>query len=154
MGGTSLFAVSNRSNHEHIHGKTDETIYFYDRDDPYYEFTNFWVSPMKIDNKWYKTAEHYFQSQKFSYDHDLSKKVRNANGPMDAFRLAQDHSSKTRNDWHGSMGVKEGVMLKALQEKFTQNEKLKHLLLSTCDKKLVEDSPKDDYWGIGSDGRG
>lgn len=35
--------------------------------------------------------------------------------------------------------------------KFSQNEDLRHFLLSTGDKILVEASPKDTIWGIGFD---
>ena len=149
---TPLFAVSKGSKHENVHGGIDKTIYFYHREDPYYEFTNFWVSPMQIDGEMYKTAEHYFQSQKFSHNPFTSDEVRNASGPGDAFKLARKYSNAIRSDWH--KGAKEDVMLKVLRKKFTQNEQLKYLLLSTCDKKLVEDSPDDDYWGIGKDGDG
>ena len=38
--------------------------------------------------------------------------------------------------------------------KFTQNQKLKQLLLNTENKILREASPYDSYWGIGPDGKG
>jgi len=45
-------------------------------------------------------------------------------------------------------------MVDALRAKFTQNEKLKELLLSTGDKVIVENAPNDYQWGIGADGTG
>jgi hypothetical protein len=41
-----------------------------------------------------------------------------------------------------------------LRLKFTQHTDLKALLLGTGDAELVEDSPKDFFWGIGADGSG
>ena len=35
----------------------------------------------------------------------------------------------------------------ALKEKFTQHPKLGERLVKTGNKKLIEDSSKDDYWG-------
>ena len=73
--------------------------------------------------------------------------------------------SETHSIFHGYLGVsrwirkdwqeiEEDVMYKALFHKFTQYKHLMELLLSTGDRRLVEDSPHDSYWGIGSDHRG
>ncbi len=45
-------------------------------------------------------------------------------------------------------------MLEAVRAKFTQHPDLKELLLSTGDAMLEENAPKDEEWGIGSNGRG
>ena len=45
-------------------------------------------------------------------------------------------------------------MQKALVAKFIQHQNLKQLLLSTSNWYLIEDSPYDSYWGIGSNGNG
>ena len=45
-------------------------------------------------------------------------------------------------------------MKEGLVAKFTQNQNLKNLLLSTGDKKLVEHTTNDDYWGDKGDGSG
>ena len=50
--------------------------------------------------------------------------------------------------------VKYAVMVKALQAKFTQHEQLKKLLLSTGDRKIVENTTFDYDWGCGKDGTG
>ena len=42
----------------------------------------------------------------------------------------------------------------ALRAKFTQHQFLHDLLLSTGDRKLVEHTDKDSFWGDGGDGRG
>lgn len=39
-------------------------IYFYDKNKPYYEFTNFSPHPVEYKGKWYPTSEHLFQSFK------------------------------------------------------------------------------------------
>jgi ribA/ribD-fused uncharacterized protein len=45
-------------------------------------------------------------------------------------------------------------MYNGLKAKFTQNEKIKRLLLSTQDKILIEDTNSDYYWGCGKNKTG
>lgn len=58
---------------------------------------------------------------------------------------------KIRNNWEL---IKVDVMRKAVFAKFSQNENLKNLLLLTGEKKIIEDSPRDKFWGIGGKGNG
>ena len=51
-----------------------------------------------------------------------------------------------RQDWNDA---RIDVMILALRAKFSQDQKLKALLKSTGKALLVEDSPKDAFWGIG-----
>jgi hypothetical protein len=37
------------------------TICFYNRGEPYYEFTNFWMAPLWLDGADWPSTEHYFQ---------------------------------------------------------------------------------------------
>lgn len=58
---------------------------------------------------------------------------------------------KMRSDWDQ---IKNTIMEIALFYKFTQNNKLKQLLKDTYPNNIIEDSPKDYYWGIGKDQTG
>ena len=73
--------------------------------------------------------------------------------PREAFDKSRDprYSSWRRSDWED---VKEDVMYKALQAKFSQHEKLGQQLRETGERKLIEHSPYDSYWGDGGDGSG
>ncbi|KAG5642608.1 hypothetical protein DXG03_002506 [Asterophora parasitica] len=42
-------------------------ILFYDKDKPFYEFTNFSYHPVKYNGKSYPTSEHLFQAFKVTY---------------------------------------------------------------------------------------
>lgn len=42
-------------------------IKFYESHQHYYEFTNFWLAEIVVEDAKYPTSEHYFQSQKFSH---------------------------------------------------------------------------------------
>ena len=127
-------------------------INFYNRDDPYYEFTNFYNAPVEVDRKTWATTEHYFQAQKF-VGTPYEEQIRHFLWPRQAFDFTRDPkvSRWRRNDWES---IKEHVMYKALLAKFTQHDDLRKLLLGTGERKLVERSPYDSYWGDGGDGTG
>ena len=127
-------------------------ILFYDRNQPYYEFTNFAEYEIEIEGIHYRTSEHYFQSQKLIGTPFL-RKLCEFPRPRQAFEYPrQPHvSAWVRQDWHM---VKDDVMYRALIAKFTRHAHLRRRLLSTGDRMLVEHSPYDSYWGDGPDGNG
>eukprot|EP00731_Ephydatia_muelleri_P002175 Em0001g2175a len=129
-----------------------DPIRFYNRDDPYYEFTNFYECAISIDGKKWNTSEHYFQAQKF-VGTPYMEVVRNMQRPRDAFDLSRDPSVSPwlRSDWEE---VKLNVMYKALLVKFSQHEDLKTILLDTGNRELIEHTSNDSYWGDGGDSRG
>lgn len=154
-------------------------IRFYDPKSTYYELSNFYPASFVIDGVEWPTSEHYYQAMKFPNCPEYIQLIRSCDTPNKAFQLAGQRKlsgyktkwmiSKTnrktineaievfraiavlRSDWNL---VKEDVMMTALRAKFTQNAKLKHLLLSTGTAELVEASPRDSYWGEGRDGKG
>mmetsp|Transcript_31001 Transcript_31001/g.35399 ORF Transcript_31001/g.35399 Transcript_31001/m.35399 type:complete len:186 (-) Transcript_31001:27-584(-) len=128
-----------------------DTVYFYGRKLPYYEFSNFYPASFVIDGKEYKTSEHYFQSMKFIDDETAMEKVRNAKSPGQAAKMGRDRSNPLRSDWEE---VKDGLMYDALKAKFSQHEDLKAVLLGTGTKLIVEHTKNDHYWGDGGDGGG
>lgn len=132
-------------------------IEFYDKNKPYYEFTNFYTGePISMDGKKWPTSEHYFQAMKFEGKNSwIQEKIRNAASPRDVFDLANSKSGTykafIRSDWDN---VKDTIMHKVLLAKFTQNSRLGELLLDTGSAELVEASPIDSYWGYGPDKKG
>lgn len=127
-------------------------IKFYNRGEPYYEFTNFYEAVVKIDGEDWLTTEHYFQAQKF-VGTPLVGAIRMLSRPREAFDKSRDprYSNWRRSDWES---VKEDVMYKALQAKFSQHKELHQLLMKTGDRELIEHSPYDSYWGDGGNGTG
>ena len=122
-------------------------INFYSRSDPYYYFTNFYPACIELDGYVWPTTT--FRLRNFlvlltmttlgHYQHHEKQ-----------FRLPQA-SESVRGDWPS---VKDQIMLKALRAKFTQDKHLRQLLLDTKDRKLVEHTTNDSYWGDGGDGSG
>jgi len=127
-----------------------EEIKFYGTRKQYGCFSNFSKHDFYLDGQHWCTSEHYFQAQKFVgtkfYD-----EVQQASSPRKAATIGRNRSLPLRKDWET---VKVDVMRKALRAKFTSNQKIKEVLLSTNNAKLVENSPTDYYWGCGANGKG
>ena len=127
-------------------------IEFYDKDDPYYEFTNFYWCLVVIDGKTWNTTEHYFQAQKF-IGTPYVEHIRKLKSAREAFQFSRKPKVLRwiRPDWNE---VKDDIMKLALMHKFSQHERLKMKLLGTGTKVLVEHTANDSYWGDGGNGSG
>ncbi|KAG1743478.1 DUF1768-domain-containing protein [Suillus lakei] len=128
-------------------------ILFYSKHEPYYEFTNFSPHDVLYAGKRYPTSEHLFQSFKFLDSQPaIAEHIRKCGDrPSAVFDEAHRHQKWVRSDWRQVNIEKMEVTLRL---KFTQHSDLKALLLGTGDAELVEDSPKDYFWGVGADGSG
>lgn len=125
-------------------------IYFYKINDEYGCFSNFAHYGFELDEKRWMTSEHYFQAQKFCGT-DYEEKIRLLDNPMKAAEMGRNRSLPLRADWEQ---VKDDVMRKAVLAKFTQNEEIRDILLSTGKEILIEKTTDDYYWGCGKDGSG
>ena len=128
-----------------------DTIYFYDRASERVReenifLNNFFVSSFVVDDKEYRTVEHFYQSKKFSGDQ--AEAVRISSTPDDAKRLAHELSFD-ESEW---ALIRDQVMRNGLKAKFDQNPDLRKKLLDTGNCKLIEDSMRDAYWGGVLDG--
>ena len=123
------------------------SIKFYNRDEPYYEFTNFYPAPVIIDDQRWPSTEHYFQAQKFVGTPYLDV-IRGFSSAREAFQLSRNPtvSQWRRSDWDA---VKGDIMLKALRCKFTQRKDLRKLLWETGDRDIIEHTTNDSYWADG-----
>ena len=128
-----------------------ETIYFNSKSDSYKELSNFYEAEITVDEKVWKTVEHYFQHEKFPGDIELQTKICCAKTPAVAKRLGRTRSSHFQTDWNTK---RNDVMEKGVRAKFTQHPELLTKLKSTGDAWLIEKSTTDDYWGSGRSGCG
>ncbi len=126
------------------------TIYFYSSQEDYSEFSNFSQHGFTLKGKYWPTVEHYFQAQKFP-GQPLEERIRTASSPSQAKKLGRTRSVPLRADWET---VKDDIMRDAVLAKFSNHEDIKKRLLSTGKEKLVENAPRDYYWGCGSNGSG
>ncbi|KAL4069195.1 hypothetical protein J3A83DRAFT_4095497 [Scleroderma citrinum] len=144
-----MHAVSSRSKNTPRRNR----ILFYEKGKPYYEFTNFSPHSVVYKGKRYPTSEHLFQAFKFIDSHPrLAEHIRTCSDkPMVAFDEAHKFQSSVRKDWsHVHIEKMDAV----LRLKFMQHANLRRLLLSTGNAELIEDSPRDWFWGVGADRTG
>jgi ribA/ribD-fused uncharacterized protein len=113
----------------------------------YSEFSNFHFAEFTVNEKIWKSVEHYFQAQKFPGDPVLQERIRQAKTALSAKRLGRTKSEHFRTDWETA---KEEIMLTGLRAKFAQNPELKELLVKTAGLPLKENNKLDSYWGTGS----
>lgn len=92
--------------------------------------------------KW-RSVEHYYQAAKYE-DAALIRRVRDATTGEAARKVGQDRSLVPRENWQE---IKMEVMKQALEAKFSQNRKLRDLLLATSNEELVHESKTDRFWG-------
>ena len=83
----------------------NQNILFYNKNEPFYEFSNFWGSKtdksfkLIIDDKEWVTTEHYFQANKFTplnlkKNEEYYEIIRTATTPAKAFMLANQKPKK------------------------------------------------------------
>lgn len=125
-------------------------IKFYKIDDEYGCFSNFAHYPIKIKGKTWPTTEHYFQAQKFAGT-ELEHKIQKQKTPSNAAKMGRSRKFPLRKDWGK---VKDSIMYEAVLKKFQQHEDIRKILLNTEDKKIIEHTTNDSYWGDGGDGSG
>lgn len=129
----------------------DSPIYFYETSDEFGCFANFSPHPIRLKGKLWPTSEHYFQAQKFAGT-PREEAIRRVKRPNIAFRMGNDR--RTARPAKGWERKRDQVMREALHAKLTQHPELRELLLSTGDRKIVEHTDRDAYWGDGGNGTG
>ena len=124
--------------------KFDEVIGFYPRE--FYPLDNFSSFKVEYDGYLYASLEEAFQSCLFMPDYpDIVDMIRNSHSAHEAQKImfANQDKIKYTNDEMVS------IMEKLLRLKVEQNPYVKKKLLETKDYTIVEDSPKDSFWGWG-----
>jgi len=125
-------------------------IKFYSTHGAYGSFSNFSRHSIFLDNHSWPTVEHYFQAQKH-IGTPRYKAILKASTPKIAATLGRERDKPLRADWEI---VKDDIMRKAVKRKFQSHADIRKILLSTGIEEIIEDSPKDSYWGIGPDDNG
>ena len=96
-------------------------------------------------NIYYKTVEHYYQSEKFN-DLEIKNKIINCDTPKEASNIGRDRNLKRIDNFKD---IKNSVMYDGLYLKFSQNKDIRSKLIETGDKLIREMTVKESYWGIG-----
>lgn len=113
---------------------------------------NFSAHTVEIWGRRFPTAEHAFQWRKYSETSpDLAEKILATGCPEDAQRIAHQNKHAQPKDWHEK---KVAVMEEILRAKLAQHETVRDALQRSGKRKIIENSPVDDFWGCGPDGDG
>jgi ribA/ribD-fused uncharacterized protein len=110
------------------------------------------IYPFKLEGKEWPSVEHYFQAMKFEMTApDHAETIRQATDAKKARKLGASRFKKLRDDWKK---VRRIVMTRALYTKAKSYPQVAQALLETGQRKLVENSQYDYFWGCGRDRRG
>ena len=130
--------------------KVSDVIGFYPRE--FYCFDNFSSFKVEYNGYVYSTSEEAYQAAKFEgCAPEVVEEIKHSFSAHEAQKVAQKNKEKQRPDWDY---VKNSVMEDILRAKLQQNPYVLKKLAETKGYIIVEDSPKDSYWGWGPDRKG
>ncbi|MCF1439395.1 MAG: NADAR family protein [Candidatus Thiodiazotropha taylori] len=104
----------------------------------------------ELDGNHWPSVEHYYQGMKFD-DEALQESIRSVDHPHKAEKLAANNKRQVRKEWKQ---LREVVMTRAIYIKCRTHLEVATALLETGERKIIETSQYDYYWGCGRDGRG
>lgn len=128
-----------------INRETEEEIYFFTP--PFYAFDNFSAYSIEIWDRKFQTSEHAYQWRKYIDSRpDLAEDIFNATSPHAVKKISDAHKSEI------SLTEKEKLeyMESILRAKLAQHEKVRRTLIESGHRTIIENSPEDNFWGIGS----
>lgn len=130
--------------------KMNDVIGFYPRE--FYCLDNFSSFKVEWDGYLYASLEEAYQTTKFLKSApEIAEEIKKSHSAHEAQKIAFANKDKVRSDWQE---VKLTIMEELLRKKLQQNPYVKQKLLQTKDYIIVEDSPKDNFWGWGKDRTG
>ncbi len=118
---------------------------FYERE--FFCFSNFSSFAVEWKGRRWQTSEHAYQASHFlETAPELVEQIFAAMSAHEAFKIAKANVDKVPKDWEERKIV---IMEEIVRHKLEQNPYILHKLIQTGDREIVEDSPKDDFWGWG-----
>jgi ribA/ribD-fused uncharacterized protein len=138
-------------NRDPILETSGEIVGFYPRE--FYPFDNFSSFAVEWRGRIWPTSEHAYQASHFMENHpEIVEEIFSAKSAHDAQKIARSYKDKIDPDFYSkNLEIMEDICRHKLQQQPYARKKL----LQTEDRQIVEDSPKDDFWGWGvnRDGR-
>jgi ribA/ribD-fused uncharacterized protein len=123
---------------------TNTHVYFYEQE--FYPLSNFSAFTLIWKEIRFDTSEAAYHWEKFKDKPDIQEKIRLAPSAHEAFKIAETYKEFVRPDWDL---IKVSTMKVILRAKVAQHEYVRRKLLETGKRYLVEDSWRDDFWGMG-----
>ncbi|HEY4477715.1 MAG TPA: NADAR family protein [Candidatus Paceibacterota bacterium] len=128
-----------------------KVIGFYERE--FYCFSNFSSFAVEWKGRLWQTSEHAYQAAHFMETNpEIVEEIYNAKSAHDSKQIAKRNKDKFPIDWDSrKVSIMEDICFNKLQ----QHPFIQKKLLETEAMEIVEDSPKDSFWGWGPerDGR-
>lgn len=128
---------------------TDEAVYFYEHD--FYVLSNFSAFRLYWKGLDFDTSEAAYHWEKFPRHFDIRRAILTARSAHEAFKIAEAHKAEQRSDWYE---VRVEIMRALVCAKAQQHDYVRRKLLETGRRQLIEDSWRDNFWGIGPNGDG
>ena len=129
--------------------KMNDVIGFYPRE--FYPLDNFSSFKVKYNGYLYSTVEEAFQANLFIDEYpEIAEEIKKSNSAHEAQQIRFKNEDKIKLSPSETLELME----KLLRCKLEQNPYVLKKLLETKDYIIVEDSPKDNYWGWGMDRNG
>jgi len=117
---------------------------------PWYFFSNFSSFMVLWHKQYWMTSEHAYQAAKF-VEPTITEEIRLACSAHDAKKLARRNDAFKVANWQE---IKLLIMEEILRAKLEQHPYIQKKLTETGNAEIVEDSPTDNFWGRGCDGKG
>jgi len=129
--------------HNNACKETDDGVYFYTP--KHYCLDNFSAFQIDIWGETFATSEHAYQWRKYGKSApEIAAKILAATSPNAVKNISDAYKAEVAKDFD-----KLAVMEEILKAKLAQHDKVRRVLAETGTKTIYENSPTDNYWGIG-----
>ena len=128
-----------------LNQETDDAVYFFTP--AFHPLDNFSAHAVRLWGVAFPTVEHAFHWKKFSNDRpDIAAEILGAKSPQVAKEISNTNKANWSSTWHSE---KVSVMEEILKAKAEQHEEVRDILKKTGSRQIIENSPVDNFWGIG-----
>ncbi|MBI2623827.1 MAG: NADAR family protein [Candidatus Liptonbacteria bacterium] len=135
---------------EGLNKETGEAVYFFTP--AFAPFDSFSAHATHVWGITFPTAEHAYQWKKFSAaDPEVAKAILAAPSPHAAKAIADKNKGKVPQSWFPGRAA---VMEEVFRAKAAQNKDVREALKRTGKRMIIENSPVDNFWGAGPNGKG
>ena len=135
---------------EGLNKETEDSVYFFTV--PFGSLNNFSSHQIHIWDRDFSTAEYAYQWKKFFVtEPELAEKILSVKSSHLVKEVALANQDKIPQNWREE---RVGVMEEILRTKAKQHEDVRDALKRTNKRKIIENSPFDNFWGVGPDGNG
>lgn len=128
-----------------------DAISFYHKENDNGYLSNLFDAPIIFEGDTWPTSEHLYQAMKHQ-DLSVIAKIKRQKKALHS-KFVSRKACKRLDCWP-SDEHKVLSMRKAIKAKFDQHPILKDKLIKTAPLSIIENSPRDHYWGVGEDDSG